>query len=131
MAWRIWCMAGAALLLVGCEANPKRADLSGRILLEDGHLGRVIQMVRQDSDRIDGDLLRVRTEIRNRTDDDLWVDVQMVWKDEQGYELYATNWAPLFLPARYVTKHEVASLRPDVVDYELRLRNPAKPVETD
>lgn len=131
MVWKIWCVSGLAMLLFGCEANPKRADLEGRILLQEDDLAHLIHVVRQTPDRIEGDLLRVRTRIKNRTDDDLWVDVQMVWKDDQGYELYATNWAPLFLPARFVTKHEVASLRPDVADYELRLRNPTKTVEID
>jgi uncharacterized protein YcfL len=125
MVYRMMLLVGIGMLVAGCEANPKRADVEGRVLLEDDNLSQLIAVIRQTSDRIDGDLLRIRTEIKNKTEKDLWVDVQIVWKDKDGHRAYETNWAPLFLPGRFVTDHEVASMRADVADYEFRVRNAA------
>jgi len=122
----VW--VGLAILLAGCEANPKEVDPEGRAVLEGKRMSYLVRVVQQSSDRIEGDLLRVRTLIKNRTKEDLWVDVQIVWKDAQGFEVYKTNWAPLFLPARLETTHEVVSMRADVADYQFRLRQAAKTV---
>lgn len=115
-----------AAALAGCEAQPKQVDMEGRVLLEGQRMGDVVRLVSQTSDRIEGGLLRVRTLIKNRTKENLWVDVQLVWKDKDGYELYTTNWEPWFLPARLETTHEVASMRAGVADYEFRMRRAAK-----
>lgn len=127
----VWLVSGLAALLAGCQANPRVMDVHHRILFQDSNLARLIGVERQSADRIAGDLLRVRTDLKNNTKCDLWVDIQMVWKDHQGYELYRTNWAPYMLAARFVTKHEVASLSAEPSDYELRVRRPAKTIEAD
>ena len=120
--------AALAVALAGCEAQPKQMDAHGRVLLEGDRMAGVVRVVRQTSDRIEGGLLRVRTLIKNRTKEDLWVDVQLVWKDKDGYEMYTTNWQPCFLPARLETTHEVASMNADVADYEFRMRRAAETV---
>ena len=122
-------LTAAAGLGAGCEAQTITPPGSeGRIQIAGSTLAAHIRVVQQDSDRIEGGLLRIRTELKNRIKEDLWVDVQVVWKDGQGYEVYKTNWAPLYLPARLVQTHEVASLRPDVADYEFRMRRVARPI---
>jgi len=97
-------------------------DESGRVLVESTNLALLVKVVRQESDRVEGGLLRVRTEIDNRKKEDLWVDIQVVWKDARGFNLYETNWAPLMLPARYITSHEIVCMRPEAADYEFRIR---------
>jgi hypothetical protein len=120
--------AAAAAGMAGCEARPIPADGGGRNVYEDDSTAAHVRIVQQDSDRIQGGLLRVRTIIRNRTDEGVWVEIQMVWKDGKGYEIHKTNWAPFHIPARMDETHEIASLRPDVVDYQLRIRRPARSV---
>jgi uncharacterized protein YcfL len=125
---RVALLLAVGLALVGCNAQPKRVDEAGRVLLESTNLKGLVKVVRQESDRVEGGLLRVRTELDNKKKENLWVDIQVVWKDAKGFKVYETNWAPLMLPARHVTSHEIVSLRADVADYEYRVRGGAKSV---
>jgi len=117
---------GLSLALLGCNAEPKRADEAGRVLLESSMTRHNVKVARQESDRIEGGLLRVRTLLDNKEKENVWVDIQVVWKDATGFKVYETNWAPLMLPARYVTTHEIVSMRADVADYEYRIRGGSK-----
>ena len=125
---RVALLLAVGLALVGCNAQPKRVDEAGRVLLESTNLKGLVKVVRQESDRVEGGLLRVRTELDNKKKENLWVDIQVVWKDAKGFKVYETNWAPLMLPARHVTTHEIVSLRADVADYEYRVRGGSKTV---
>ena len=120
---------GLSLALLGCNAEPKRADEAGRVLLESSITKHNVKVARQESDRIEGGLLRVRTLLDNKEKENVWVDIQVVWKDATGFKVYETNWAPLMLPARYVTTHESVSMRADVADYEYRIRGGSKTVK--
>ena len=120
---------GLSLALLGCNAEPKRADEAGRVLLESSMTKHNVKVARQESDRIEGGLLRVRTLLDNKEKENVWVDIQVVWKDATGFKVYETNWAPLMLPARYVTTHEIVSMRADVADYEYRIRGGSKTVK--
>ena len=117
-----------AAALVGCNAEPKRMDNSGRVLLESSMTKHNVYVARQESDRIEGGLLRVRTLLDNKEKENVWVDIQVIWKDDKGFEVYKTNWATLMLPARYVSTHEIVSMRADVADYEYRVRGGSKTV---
>ncbi|MBE3098252.1 MAG: hypothetical protein IMZ44_14145 [Planctomycetes bacterium] len=117
---------GLSLALLGCNAEPKRADEAGRVLLESSLTRHNVKVTRQESDRIEGGLLRVRTLLDNKEKENVWVDIQVVWKDATGFKVYETNWAPLMLPARYVSTHEIVSMRADVADYEYRIRGGSK-----
>jgi uncharacterized protein YcfL len=118
-----------ALLVVGCTAHPKQVDEEGRVWIEDTNLKLMVKVVRQESDRVEGGLLRVRTDIQNKQKENLWVDIQVVWKDAKGFKVYETNWAPLMLPARFTTTHEIVSMKGDVADYEYRIRGGSKSVK--
>ena len=117
--------AGLAVL-AGCEAKPKQVDQAGRVLLEGFTVSQYVSVLRQESDRVEGDLLRVRTELKNRKKENLWVDIQVVWKDAQGFALYETSWAPFMIPARYTKTHEIVSINPQAADYEYRVRQASK-----
>jgi len=123
---KIALVLGLSLALLGCNAEPKRADEAGRVLLESSMTRHNLKVARQESDRIEGGLLRVRTLLDNKEKENVWVDIQVVWKDAAGFKVYETNWAPLMLPARYVTTHEIVSMRADVADYEYRIRGGSK-----
>ena len=116
----------ASIALLGCNAEPKRVDEGGRVLLESSMTKHNIKIQRQDSDRIEGGLLRVRTLIDNKEKENVWVDIQVVWKDKDAFELYKTNWAPKFLPAGLVQDHDIVAMRSGAADYEFRIRRPVK-----
>jgi uncharacterized protein YcfL len=126
---KIALVLGLSLALLGCNAEPKRADEAGRVLLESSMTKHNVKVARQESDRIEGGLLRVRTLLDNKEKENVWVDIQVVWKDATGFKVYETNWAPLMLPARYVSTHEIVSMRADVADYEYRIRGGSKTVK--
>ena len=120
-------IAGLAVGLAGCEVHPERVDSSGRVLMQSGtDVGHHVRVVRQESDRLEGDLLRVRTDLKNKVMEDIWIDIQVVWKDAKGFKLYETNWAPLMIPARFTKTHEVVCMQPAAADYEFRVRKPRK-----
>jgi uncharacterized protein YcfL len=121
--------AGLAVALVGCNAHPHKADEQGRVLLENTAVKTHVEVLKQVSDRIEGDLLRVRTLLHNKSKENVFIDIQVVWKDADGFEVYKTNWAPFFLAARQDTTHEIASMRAGVVDYEYRIRQATKTVK--
>jgi len=118
------------MLAAGCGDEPAKVEVRSpmypHILIVDKPLGSQVQIVRQLSDRAEGNLMRVRTQMRNRTKDSLWIDIQVLWKDKDGFELYKTNWAPKHLPPGLVEDHDIVSMRSDAADYEFRIRRPVK-----
>lgn len=115
-------MAG---LVVGCdEAKPIRASNAPEILFVDNDVADQVEIVRHVADRTTGDLLRVRTQMRNKKDEELWVDIKVIWQDRDGFTLDETNWAPFRLPGGTVEDYEIVSLRSDVEAYEMRIRIP-------
>ncbi len=111
-----------AAVFAGCDEK-KELRVSEKILFVDRDLGDDIRVVRHVADRIEGDLLRLRTQFRNRDDEARWVDIQVSWRDAGGFELYKTNWAAFRVPAGVVVDHDIASMRADVADYEFRIRS--------
>ena len=77
----------ASIALLGCNAEPKRVDEGGRVLLESSMTKHNIKVQRQESDRIEGGLLRIRTLLDNKEKQNVWVDIQVVWKDASGFKI--------------------------------------------
>lgn len=115
--------AGTLSVLGGCDDSPKEILVDGNtVLFYDGLTGDVT-MVRQVADTISGGLTRIRTQFKNRDDDSVWMDIQVVWKDKDDMELYKTSWQSFHIPAKSVEQYEIVSLRP-VDHYEFRIRKP-------
>lgn len=120
------CMAGVLILACGCSPEPVRIEAAPRVLLVDKPLSSQMEIVRQVPDRVDGNLMRIRTQMRNLTKNSLWIDIQVVWKDKDGFELYKTNWTAKHLPPGLAEDHDIVSMRSDAADYEFRIRRPVK-----
>jgi uncharacterized protein YcfL len=114
-------IACAAAMCACGEKNEIR--VSDKILFVDSELREDIRIVRHVSDRIQGNLLRVRTQFRNREDENIWIDIQVSWRDSEGFELYKTNWAAFQVPVGVLVDHDISSMRADVADYEFRIRS--------
>lgn len=69
-------------------------------------------------------LLRVRLALRNRTRDNIWVDIRTVFTDEKGLEFEKTNWEPFCCTARTVETYETVSLGANARDYQVIIRDP-------
>jgi hypothetical protein len=81
-----------------------------------------LRVASHQSSRMDGGLLLARLKIENFLDTDRWVDVQVIFRDKDGYEVEKTNWEPIMLHRRKVTDYQINSLSPRPVDYRILMR---------
>ena len=112
-------------MLGGCDDSPKEILIDGNTVLIYNGLDDKVVILRQITERLDGGLTRIRTQFKNRDDDKLWIDIQVVWRDSNGMELYKTSWQSFYLPSQRVEQYDITSLKP-VHSYEFRIRKPDK-----
>ena len=116
-------MVLATGILVGCGPEKKQLAVSNKILFVDKSLKNDIAILRHVADRIEGNLMRIRTQFKNSEDDIQWIDIQVSWRDAQGFEKYKTNWAAFQVPVGIVVDHDISSMNSEVADYEFRIRS--------
>lgn len=109
----------------GCDDSPKEMLVDGNTVLFFDGLDKDVKIVRQVPEKLSSGLTRIRTQFKNTDDDVKWIDIQVVWRDADGMELYKTSWQSFHLPARSVEQYDITSLRP-VASYEFRIRKPDK-----
>lgn len=81
-----------------------------------------LRIVNHQSVRNDAGLLVARMKIENFLDSDRWVDIQIIFRDKDGFEVEKTNWEPVFLHRRKVTDWQINSLSPRPADYRILVR---------
>lgn len=135
---RLWTCILLTSLIVGC-ASTHKADVSddpasyqqkGRIQWNSSNLKSVLDIENAQTDRDLNGLLRVRLVLRNRTKQDIFVDIRTTYTDQQGFEKERTNWEPVCCTARTQTTYDVVSLSPNVHDFQIIIRDP-KSAEQD
>lgn len=128
-----WLIGVVLLWAAGCSSSTHRANVHDhqnpyqsetRLQWNSSNLRSVLQVETADADRITGGLLRVRLVLRNKTKEDLFVDVRAVFTDEQGFEKEKTNWEPVCCTARTQTTYQVVSLGSQVNDFQIIIRDP-------
>ncbi|MBI3825967.1 MAG: hypothetical protein HY294_08225 [Candidatus Rokubacteria bacterium] len=72
--------------------------------------------------RTESGLLQAKLKIENFLDTDRWVDVQVVFRDKDGFEVEKTNWEPILMHRRKITDYQINSLSPRPVDYRILIR---------
>ncbi len=125
----VLCVATA--LLAGCsDASAPIRGVAGlpvqqtaKVITKDAALKRKARLVQLKVERTEADLLRVRLGIPNHDDDSLWIDIQVLFYDADGFELEKTNWQPLLLQTDQVTYFDTVSLSSQARDYNVFLRN--------
>lgn len=117
-------------LEVGCYRAKPMAGAAGvplqktaKVVVKDSALHRWMRVAQHKAERTDADLLRIRLGIQNTEDDNVWCDIQVVFYDEDGFELEKTNWQPLLLLGDQVTYYETVSLSARARDYTVFLGN--------
>ena len=81
-----------------------------------------LRVAAHQSSRLDSGLLQARMRIENFLDTDRWVDIQVIFRDKDGFEVEKTNWEPVMLHRRRVTDYQINSLSPKPVDYRILVR---------
>lgn len=81
-----------------------------------------LRVAAHQSSRTEGGLLQARLKIENFLDTDRWVDVQIIFRDKDGFEVEKSNWEPIMLHRRKVTDYQINSLSPKPVDYRILVR---------
>lgn len=81
-----------------------------------------LRIAAHQKSRMESGLLQARVKIENFLDTDRWVDIQIIFRDQDGFEVEKTNWEPIFLHRRKVTDYQINSLSPKPVDYRILVR---------
>ena len=131
------CLAAGCMLLaaavVGCTTDP--AELppesnpylqQGRIEFESHTTDAIVHIVKVDTERINGGLLKVIVTLRNKTEDNLFAEFRTTFLDEKKHVLEQTNWEPVELNARTVSEYTCTSISPKADDYQIVIRKPSK-----
>lgn len=128
------CCILLAGVLMGCaETTPAplvaESDpyvTQSRIQYESSTTKDIVDVVGIDAHRLDSGLLKIVLTMRNRTKDDLWVDIRTTFLDERRHVLDQTNWEPVLLTRRTVSEYICTSLGPQAADYQIIIRKPKK-----
>jgi hypothetical protein len=81
-----------------------------------------LRITAQQATRTDGGLLQARLKIENFLDTDRWIDIQVIFRDKEGFEVEKTNWEPTMLHRRKVTDYQINSLGAKPVDFRILIR---------
>jgi len=118
------------VLLGGCgpfrpiEPQSRPVQDDSLVTFLDLPLATWLRIAGNQSQRLDSGLLQARLRIENFLDTDRWVDIQVVFRDKDGFEVEKTNWEPIILHRRRVTEYQINSLSPKPVDYRILVRDP-------
>jgi len=123
----------AAVCLGGCTTEPaylkpedKPFTTQGRIQYESSGTKYVLEVVRVDSKRTNGGLLKLIVTFRNTTKENLFADVRTTFLDADAHVLEKTNWEAVLFDARTVTEYTCVSLSSQAADYQIIVKKPKK-----
>jgi len=132
MVWCRWVVLASclALLLPGCgqfrpmeSMNPAvQEEPNANVVFLDLPLKLWLRVPAIQANRLDSGLLQARVKIENFLDSDRWVDIQVIFRDKDGFEVEKTNWEPIYLHRRKVTDYQINSLGPTPADYRILVR---------
>lgn len=117
---------------IGCSSGPYRAkspkkdkelyEQTQNFVVLDKALQKKIAVADQSPSRTEDGRLKVRAKILNKTKKDLSIQVQTIYKDEEGYPVDETNWQLEIIPAKAYYYYESKSLNNKATDYTIRCK---------
>lgn len=129
-----------ALFLVSCAdgpiippGNPKSPETAGApVVLLDEDMDDDIAVDQIRSGRTSNNLFAVEANIRNRTDHDISIQVQTLYRDQHGNTLYfsageETPWTTIVITANSTTPYRSQSLTPQAAQSTIRIRYTNRP----
>ncbi len=105
----------------GVKASPFQEK--EKIVLLDRTLSFFLNVVKHTSNRLPGGQLEVKMEMENEENDDVWTDIQIIFKGADGYEVEKTDWEPFLFHRRKVTLFQKNSLSAQAADYRVLIRH--------
>jgi hypothetical protein len=88
----------------------------------DGSLNGKLEILRVGSEPTANNLLSVFAGLKNKTSENLYLDVQTVYKDKSGNSLNRGSWVPMMLKPHAETEYRSASISEAAVDFVVRIR---------
>ena len=121
-------------LFTGCHPKPvptkvgQPLEHQEKVIAKNFAIRHYMRVTNLAANRTDSNLLEVKLGLENTRSKhrDMWCDIQVVFYDNDKFELEKTNWAPLFLSAGQVTYYKTCSLSNQTADYTIFLRNPRR-----
>jgi len=123
-------LLGAMCAGIGCDVKPVSGKVGTplqyqeKIIAKDFILHDRMRVANHKAGRTDSGLLTVKVGLDNTEKEDIWCDIQVVFYDEDNFELEKTNWQPLLLLGKQITYYDTVSLSNRACDYTIFLRNP-------
>lgn len=119
----------SVLFLVACGAakpgtNPSALQETEHVLLMDRAHKISLKVVKSKMEKLPSGQMQVSLEIENRDNDDIFTDIQVVFRGADGFEVEKTSWTPYQFPHHAVSTFRTSSLSPNVVDYRILIRKP-------
>lgn len=129
--------AAGVALLAGCAAGPyhsipydvaqdKERNLKVVILdkqLDNQFATKRVVILAKKTDLTEDGRLKVYCEIRNMKDDLLRLQVQTIFRDEQGFQIGDdSNWELVLIPGYSTTAYKMTAFTDKAKDYTIRIR---------
>lgn len=107
------------------RAKPSKGALqeTEKVVLLDHGLTYYLKTVKHQSNKMDGGQLLVKLAMENEEDKDVWVDIQVIFRGTDGFEVEKTQWEPFLFHRRKVTTFQRNSLKTSAADYRILIRN--------
>lgn len=136
-SWSVFKFAIAVVLLSGCAAGPyhnipfdikqdKERNLKVVVLdkdLDNQFSSKRIVILAQKTELTEDNRLKVYCEIRNMKEKMLKVQIQTVFRDEQGFQIGDdTNWELILIPGYATYAYKTAAFSSKAKDYTIRIR---------
>lgn len=103
--------------------NTSPLQESERVVLLDHALTRYLNVVKHRANKLPSGQLEVKIAIENEENYDVWADLQVLFHDQDGFELEKTHWEPIQFHRRKVTTLVKNSLSAKADDYRILIRN--------
>lgn len=127
---RFWFLALTLSTLLVFSCGPYRPGVNKepmqereKIILLDHGLTYYLNVVKQGVSRLPGGQLQIKLEMENRLDTDVWTDIQVIFRGEDGFEVEKTDWQPFLFHRRTVTLFQTNSIAATAADYRILIRN--------
>ena len=136
-SWFVFSSIVVLFLLHGCAAGPyhtipydlkqdKERNLKVVILdkdLDNQFSSKRVVILSQKTELTEDNRLKVYCEIRNMKNEMLRLQIQTVFRDEQGFQLGDdTNWELILIPSYTTYAYKTAAFNPKAKDYTIRIR---------
>ncbi len=130
---------GLVVFLAACEgpeiptSNPKAPEIAGApVVLLDEDMSDNIAVDQVRSGHTSNKLMAVQASIRNRTDHDISIQVQTLYRDQFGNALYftpgeETPWMNMVITANSTSPYRSQSLSPAAQQFTIRIRYMKRP----